>query len=368
MSRPFIVKPSDDEQDWAASRDRIIGLGERSVHKNYYPALRRNIADLQKLMLAIEQTTVGMVICDRAGLIEFANPAMSTMTGYAAEEMIGRAPNLYRAAATPSEVYREMWALLNAGQPWRGELLNRRKGGETYWIRLSITPIRDETGTVTHFVGINEDITERMQAEERQKLLVGELNHRVKNTLAVAQAIAAQTLRTAETPQAFCTEFEARLMTLSQAHNLLNRSAWSGAPLREVLGQELAPYAATESCRFAMMGDDLHVTPNSAVTLSMAFHELATNAAKYGAFSQPSGRIVVSWALTGFAAERRFRLEWLECGGPPIQAPRRKGFGVSLLERGLAHQLGGRVQLHFPSEGMRCLMDLPLDRLEAQGA
>lgn len=357
-----------EEQDWDVSRDRIIGLGERSVHKNYYPALCRNIADLKKLMLAIDQTTVGIIICNRDGTIEFANPSMAATTGYSVEELIGRRPSLYRSSATPPELYREMWGVLNAGKPWRGELMNRRKNGETYWIRLLITPIRDENAAVTGFVGINEDITARIKAEERQKLLVDELNHRVKNTLAVAQAVAFQTLRTAETPQAFCAQFESRLMTLSKTHNLLNLSAWSGAPLHEVLGQELAPYAATEPCRFSLMGDEVLVTPNSAVTLSMAFHELATNAAKYGALSQPSGRLEVSWSMTGRNAERRFLLEWRELGGPPVKAPRRKGFGMSLLERGLAHQLGGKVELHFPSAGMQCLMDLPLDRLEARGA
>lgn len=361
------MKPSEDEQDWEASRNRIIGLGERSVHKNYYPALRRNMADLQKLMLAIEQTTVGMVICNFAGVIEFVNPAMCAMTGYAAEELVGEKPRLYRSSATTLEIHQQMWAQLTAGHPWQGELLNRRKNGETYWIRLSITPMRDETGLITHFVGINEDITERMQAEERQKLLVDELNHRVKNSLAVAQAIASQTLHTAETAQAFCREFEGRLMTLSQAHNLLNRSAWSGAPLREVLNQELAPYAAADSSRFLLEGDELHVIPNAAITLSMAFHELATNAAKYGAFSLPSGRVRVSWTVTGDAKEGRLCLTWQECAGPTVQPPRRRGFGVSLLERGLAHQLGGKVQLRFPPDGMRCVMDLPLDRLSAAG-
>lgn len=356
-----------EEQDWDASRDRIIGLGERSVHKNYYPALCRNIADLKKLMLAIDQTTVGIVICNRAGVIEFANPSQATTTGYSIEEMIGQTPRLYQSGETPPELYREMWGALNAGRPWRGELMNRCRSGETYWIRLSITPIRDETGIVSGFVGINEDITARIKAEERQALLIDELNHRVKNTLAVTQSIASHTLRTAETPQAFCTHFEARLMTLSHAHNLLNLSSWSGAPLRDVLGQELAPYAATEPCRFSLEGEEVHVTPNSAVTLSMAFHELATNAAKYGAFSQPSGRLEVRWGSTITESERRFHLEWREFGGPPIQEPRRKGFGMSLLERGLAHQLGGKVQLHFPSAGMRCRMDLPLDRLEARG-
>lgn len=357
------MKPFDDDREWQAARSRIIGLGERSVHKNYYPALRRNAADLAKLMSAIEQTTVGIVICNRAGMIEFANPALCAMTGYDAAELVGHAPRLYRSDATAPELHRQMWAALNAGEPWRGDLLNRRKSGETFWTRLLITPVRDDSGSITHFVGVNEDITERIRAEERQRLLVDELNHRVKNTLAVVQVIAAQTLRTAESPELFCRQFEARLATVSQTHNLLNLSAWSGAPLRDVLGQELSPYAAHD--RLAMVGDDIRVSPNSAVTLGMAFHELATNAAKYGALSNPDGRVAVNWDLAGAAADRRLYLDWRESGGPPVQSPRRRGFGVQLLERGLAHQLGGRVNLQFPSDGMRCTMDLPLSRVAA---
>ncbi|HTH16806.1 MAG TPA: HWE histidine kinase domain-containing protein [Magnetospirillum sp.] len=357
------MKPSEDHSDWEAARNRIIGLGERSVHKNYYPALRRNTADLQKLMLAIEQTTTGLVICDLAEVIEFVNPAMCAMTGFSAGELVGATPRVFRSGATPPETYAEIWTQLNAGQPWRGNLLNRRKDGTLFWTRLSITPLRDEAGAISHFVGVNEDITERVQAEERQKLLVDELNHRVKNTLALAQAIAAQTLRTAESPQAFCQQFEARLHNLSQTHNLLNLTAWSGADLAKVLGAELAPYAGAETPRFVMAGDEVLLTPNSAVTLGMAFHELASNSAKYGAFSQPRGRIDVDWNRSSGS---RLRLHWREQGGPPVQVPRRRGFGVSLLERGLAHQLGGRVELDFRPEGIRCLMDLPLERLEAQ--
>lgn len=354
------MKRSDDDANWESARDRIIGLGERSVHKNYYPALRRNMADLQKLLLAVEQTTVGMIICNLAGDIEFVNPAMCAMTGFSSDELVGAKPRLYRSGTTPTTIYAEMWGRLKAGLPWRGDLLNQRKDGTTFWDRLSITPMRDDNGTISHFVGINEDITERVQAEERQKLLVDELNHRVKNTLALTQAIAAQTLRTAESPQDFCRQFEARLHNLSQTHNLLNHTGWSGAALSAVLGAELAPYAELETPRFAITGDEVLLSPNSAVTLGMAFHELASNSAKYGAFSHPRGHIEVDWLRS---ADDRLRLRWQERGGPPVQTPRRRGFGISLLERGLAYQLGGRVQLEFQPEGIRCLMDLPLTRL-----
>lgn len=356
-----MVKPSDDGTDWDALRDRVIGLGERSVHKNYYPALRRNAAHLQKLMQAIEQTTVGVVICDRRGVIEFANPALCAMTGFGVDELVGRTPRLYRSPETSPETYRAMWQALEAGLPWRGELKNRRKDGSHYWSRLLITPVREDSGAVSHFVGINEDITERVRAEERQKQLVDELNHRVKNTLAVVQALAGHTLRSADNPAEFCVRFESRLQTLSRTHDVLNESAWGGAQLREVLQQVLMPYDEAAGGRLTMSGADFLISPNSAVTLGLAFHELATNAARYGALAEPGGRIHIAWSLS----PALFHLDWLETGGPPAVAPSRRGFGLVLLERGVPHQLGGKVRLDFGPGGLSCRMDLPFDRVVA---
>jgi two-component sensor histidine kinase len=206
------------------------------------------------------------------------------------------------------------------------------------------------------------DVSERKQAEARQALLVEELNHRVKNTLATVQAIAAHTLRTAASPERFIEAFEGRLRALSQTHNLLNRSYWAGASLHEVLAQELAPHALEDRSRFRLSGDNVRLGPIAAVTLGMAFHELVTNAAKYGALSVPAGHIQVVWRSDG---KGRLKLDWQEEDGPSVQQPRCHGFGSRLIEQILASELDGEVHLDFAEKGVRCTMDMALDRVSA---
>ncbi len=160
-----MAKPSDDDAEWLARRDSIIGLGERSVHKNYYPALRRNLSELKKLLEAVEQTTNGILICNHTGIIEYANPAMCAITGYQAGELIGRTPRLFWSDATPPSLYGDVFRTLAAGNPWQGELRHRRKSGTDFWNRVSITPVRDDAGAITHTIAVNEDISARKQAE-----------------------------------------------------------------------------------------------------------------------------------------------------------------------------------------------------------
>src|SRR5208337_426217 len=149
-------------------------------------------------------------------------------------------------------------------------------------------------------------------------------------------------------------------LALSQTHNLLNRSCWTGVSLRDILMQELAPYDSVDGGRFLLDGDGLKLGPVMAVTLGMAFHELATNAAKYGALSVPAGRVRVAWRIS---SPGRLHLEWQEMDGPPVLPPRRRGFGSRLIEEVLAGDLDGKVRLHFLSEGVRCSMEMPLDRI-----
>ncbi|WP_437646140.1 sensor histidine kinase [Sorangium sp. So ce362] len=209
------------------------------------------------------------------------------------------------------------------------------------------------------------DVSERKQAEERQRLLLNELNHRVKNTLAIVQAIAVQTLRMADSPRAFTDAFLARLLALSQTHNLLNETSWLGAGLRDIVCAELAPHADCDAERVRVTGEDVRLRPEAAVTLGMAFHELATNAAKYGALSQPSGRVAVTWNVSAQGHEPLLCLKWQETNGPPVRPPRRRGFGSRLIERDLQRQLTTEVRLDFLPEGVRCVMYLPLERVVA---
>lgn len=212
------------------------------------------------------------------------------------------------------------------------------------------------------------EVEERRLAEDRQRLLLNELNHRVKNTLASVQSIARQTLMGAESVEAFRSAFEARLMALSQTHNLLTAQNWQGASLFDILAAELRPHGGGRQgggARFTLLGDqDVKLKPKAAVALGMAIHELATNALKYGALSVPNGHVTLKLHLQGREPDRRLVIEWIESGGPEVAKPARKGFGSRLLERGLAGELAGRVRLDYHPAGVSCRMELPLHVLE----
>jgi two-component sensor histidine kinase len=188
----------------------------------------------------------------------------------------------------------------------------------------------------------------RLRSERNQQMLIGELNHRVKNTLSVVQSLAHQTFREAADPRASIRAFELRLQALGQAHNLLTRERWRSASLDEIVQVALAPFCSDDRC--SREGPDIHVPPQTAVTLALALHELATNAVKYGALSVREGHITVRWS----GDARAFELLWAESGGPPATEPARRGFGTRLIERSLATELNGTATIDFLPEGLRC--------------
>ena len=203
-------------------------------------------------------------------------------------------------------------------------------------------------------------VLERKRTEEHQRLLLNELNHRVKNTLAIIQSIAAQTFRGDVPAPDARRAFESRLAALAGAHDLLTRRSWEAAPLRQLIGQAGIGCGAAEG-RLHVEGEDVELAPRTAVSIAMALHELCTNAVKYGALSTDEGRVAVSWTLgRGEGGERRLRLLWQESGGPPVSPPSSRGFGSRMIERALAAELGGTVELQFLPEGVRCVVEAPL--------
>ena len=208
--------------------------------------------------------------------------------------------------------------------------------------------------------GVAFDITERKFWEECQRLLVNELNHRVKNTLATVQAIAIQSFREigAESGPSF-TAFQERLFALARAHDLLTQDSWEGAELCEVVGEVIEPYCREASGRCQIDGPRVRLTPGVALALSMAIHELATNAAKYGALSVPTGQVFITWTVTP-GEPQCLHLCWREQGGPPVAPPMRRGFGTRLIERSLAMELSGKVNLVYESAGVVCTIRVPL--------
>jgi len=198
------------------------------------------------------------------------------------------------------------------------------------------------------------------RAAEHQRLLIDELNHRVKNTLATVQSIATQTLRNAETTAQAYEGLETRLLALSRAHDVLTRESWEGADLVEVVAQAIAPYRASDGSRFRIEGQSVRINPRMSLAIAMALQELATNAVKYGALSTAAGTIEVVWSVSNGATPPRLNLRWGEAGGPPVRAPKRRGFGSRLIERNLARDLDGTVEIAFAETGVVCTVDAPI--------
>jgi PAS domain S-box-containing protein len=206
-------------------------------------------------------------------------------------------------------------------------------------------------------------VLERRRTEEHLRLLVNELNHRVKNSLAVVQSIAAQTIR-GEDMDGARRAFEDRLAALAAAHDLLTSRNWQSASLREVIVKAGLGCGAPSE-RLIVTGPELRVQPRSAVSLAMAVHELCTNAVKYGAFSNDEGKVSVEWSVDASGDESRLRLLWQEEGGPTVAPPMRRGFGTRMIERALAAELGGTARIDFLPGGISCTVEAPLPPAEA---
>ena len=297
-----------------------------------------------------------------SGRITTWNTGAQRLLGYAADEIIGRPCDVVfttadRETGRPAEERR--LALVEGRAD--NERWHQRKDGSRFWASGLVMPLKDRAGTVQGFLKILRDRTAERRDEERRSLLINELNHRVKNTLATVQSVVAQGLRGVASAEEVRSAIESRLMALSQSHDLLTRENWESANLRDVALQALEPYAEQHGhlMHFTIEGPDVRLPAKATLALGMAFHELATNAAKYGALLEEAGRIDLSWHFAPTDQGDRLRIEWRERGGPPVRTPSRKGFGSRLLERGLAHELDGHVRLDYVPEGVVCEIDMP---------
>jgi two-component sensor histidine kinase len=207
-------------------------------------------------------------------------------------------------------------------------------------------------------IALRKALADREESQRHQTLLIHELNHRVKNTLSIIQSIAKQTLKGDTTPPEVREAFMARLMALAEAHDILTAESWDGAELKAVVSKTLSSHVGSE--RVSIAGPVVWLAPKRAVTLSMAFHELATNAASYGALSNDDGRVSIDWSVSENDVGPRLLLTWKETGGPIVKAPTRRGFGTRLVERGLAGELEGEAIITFEPEGMVCMISAPL--------
>jgi PAS domain S-box-containing protein len=251
---------------------------------------------------------------------------------------------------------------VSTGEPYDIEHRVTLCDGGFRWARSRAFPRRDEAGAICLWYGSTEDIHEKKVAEEHQRLLINELNHRVKNSLATVQAIAFQTLKGNLPLGEARARFEARLIALSKAHNLLTEQNWERAGLERVVRDAVEHLGGDH--RFRINGPAVWLAPRSALALALALHELGTNAAKYGALSGEGGVIDIAWAADG----ETLRLEWKEEGGPIVAAPARRGFGSRLIEQGLGADLGGEARIAFEPDGLRCTIEAAISEIGAREA
>lgn len=249
-----------------------------------------------------------------------------------------------------------------AGRPGRFTGFFPTLAGTPKWWDVVVSPVYDANGDPERLLAISRDITEHKHAEEQRELLLAELSHRVKNTLATVISIARQSLSVNRTMEEARLSFEGRIRALAQTHTRLAEANWSGVSFETILRDEFAPYQREDSGNVRLCGPEIILDPRSALMLGMAAHELVTNAAKYGALSTRTGVVDVTWKVQAGAGE--ISICWLERGGPKVSPPSRRGFGRILLERALASDLKGRVVLNFDEDGLKCSITLPL----AEGA
>ncbi len=244
----------------------------------------------------------------------------------------------------------------------------RKPDNTIAWIRMRAVPLYDPSGTIYEWFGASTDITESKRLAHSQRVLLSELDHRVKNILAVVQSIAHQTFRPADGPLPDeARRLLGRISALAESHRLLARSSWQGASFRELVDGAVAPHRWGNADRITVDGPDLQINPRAAQTLVLALHELVTNAAKYGALSRPEGMLSVIWAVSGVEEARNMTLCWSETLGPQLAgAPARRGFGSLLIEHTLAFELEGSAKLDFAPDGLKVQVELPLRNLVPQ--
>ena len=288
--------------------------------------------------------------------IKYANPAFTAMTGYRADEVIGRTPRFLQGPATERAVLDRMRTALMAGEAFQGEALNYRKDGSSYMVEWLITPVRELDGRISGWVSAQRDVTERRATEDRQSLLVRELHHRVKNTLATVQAVLNATLRSSQGFDAFRRAFSNRIASLAKTHALITEGRTQEVSFDSLLRGELQVYDETARGRVVLNGPEVFLPSEVAVPVGMALHELTTNAVMHGALRDPKGRVEVTWTIEAAV----LAVDWNENDGPPVALPTREGFGSQLLNRVLTQQIGATVSIEFEPDGLHVEVGIPL--------
>ncbi len=342
----------------------------------FFDITERKRFEAQRAWLAtiVDSSADAIISQGPNGCVTSWNAAAERLLGTPEQDAVGRTlPELLGPYLEPQSLDKIKQGRESL-QPLEAQL-QLHKDQATITLLLSISPVVDGNGHLLATSTIARDISDHVAHQQHRELLLQELNHRVKNLLATVQSIMMQTVDKASA--GFRDTFAKRIQALAHTHNLLTDSQWQGVSLRELLETELRPYGDQENPRWHLSGEAVELGPDDAVALGLGFHELTTNAAKYGALATEAGRLIVRWCVTGGdhdptasddSDSDTLNITWLERDGPATQAPRQSGFGLRLIQEGLAHELDAQVQLDFEPDGLRCVLGIPLRRRNKQEA
>jgi PAS domain S-box-containing protein len=343
--------------------NRILGNNvDITERKEAEEKLRKSEQSLRDLLGALP---AAIFVTDADSRVTYCNQT--------AVELWGKSPELgkdrwyelarpYCADGTPSNLRDCPTEIaLRKGKAVRGcEAMLERADGTRISVLPYPTPIRDATGAIVGVINMTVDITERRELENHKNVLISELDHRVKNVLAIVSTVASRTQETSNSMSEFVAALDGRIKSMATTHELLSNRRWRGIPLAELARGVLAPYVTANNAQ--VDGPDVVLSAEAGQTLAMVFHELATNAAKYGALSAATGRVSVNWSFRRNGhAEASLCIQWEETGGPRVAPPTRSGFGTGVIRELIPYELGGTVDLIHLLEGVRCKLEIPAD-------
>ncbi|MCC7347349.1 MAG: PAS domain-containing protein [Variibacter sp.] len=313
---------------------------------------------LQRYDTALRRSNVTVFTQDR----RLAYTSISNQfLGRQVHEIIGRTDDQFLPESAKDAVIALKMQAMEDGEAKDSEI-HIRDGAVDRWFDLHMEPLRDLEGEIVGLTCAAVDVTERREGEAHLRLLMRELTHRSKNLLAVIQAMARQTARQAGSTEAFLDRFSARLQALATSHDLLVQESWHGASLHELVRSQLGHHLDRQETQVSYEGPGVLLKPEAAQGLGLGLHELATNAAKYGALSTSQGRVDIRWRRLPASEGHGIEIVWSESGGPPVAAPQRRGFGSVVIERHVAKSLDSDVTLEFRPEGLRCRILVPLSQ------
>ena len=332
---------------------RVIGASKIVRDITIQAASQQALRDSESRYRAVIQTAVdGIITVDQTGSIESVNSAAEILFRGTAHELLGTNFRDLMPAAEPGKPGIDLAGLLQAGTVGH-DFVGRRRDGTTFPMDLAVSEWSLRGRRV--FTAVVRDISERKAAETRQRLMADELDHRVKNTLSAVLSLATQTFSTSDSYEQFQTAFTGRVRAMAQTHSALARGKWDGVWLDEIASLVLAPYRDSSGMRVKLKGPPVQLGARAAMPLTLTLHELATNAAKYGALSSQNGRLELSWQPTGDTTV----IEWKERGGPSVRQPERTGSGTFIMEGLIRYELRGTLELRYEPAGVSCTIVVP---------